>query len=185
MLYTSIHTMYILIAIWLVPGAGGIFPSEIIKSVSSLSGNLLNDLCCYVNKNLSMEPFFNLDYLCFHYYLAARNCSVCRESCYDYRGSGLLPAFRSVVLKIKNVIHQPRWVRIEKIMPSVSSTTLSLWTPAVSKTSGTVFSQYGPPGWWITYIYFFTCHVLKNVVRVIEGKIIYKITRREMKIGSS
>ena len=69
MLYTSIHTMYILIAIWLVPGAGGIFPSEIIKSVSSLSGNLLNDLCCYVNKNLSMEPFFNLDYLCFHYYI--------------------------------------------------------------------------------------------------------------------
>jgi len=52
---TSIHTMYILIAIWLVPGAGGIFLSEIIKNVSSLSGNLLNDLCYYVNKNLLVK----------------------------------------------------------------------------------------------------------------------------------
>ena len=50
MLCTSIHTMYILIAIWLVPGVGKIFPSEIIKNVSSLSGNLLNDLRHYVKK---------------------------------------------------------------------------------------------------------------------------------------
>ena len=41
---------------------GGIFPSGlllaagIIKNVSSLSGNLLNDLCYYVNKTLSVKP---------------------------------------------------------------------------------------------------------------------------------
>jgi len=38
------------------PGAGGIHPSEIIKNVSSLSGNLLNDLRYYVIKNLSVKP---------------------------------------------------------------------------------------------------------------------------------
>ena len=56
MLCTSIHTMYILIPIWLVPVAGGIFPSEIINNVSHLSGNLLNVLRYYVYKNLSVKP---------------------------------------------------------------------------------------------------------------------------------
>ena len=37
-------------------GACRIFPSEIIKSVSSLSGNLSNDLCYDVNRNLSVKP---------------------------------------------------------------------------------------------------------------------------------
>ena len=55
MLCTSIHTMSILIAILLVPGAGVIYPSEIIKNVSSLSGNLSNDLCYFVNKNLTVK----------------------------------------------------------------------------------------------------------------------------------
>ena len=35
-------------------------------------------------KSFGGTSFFNLDYLCFHYYLLARNCSVCRESCHDY-----------------------------------------------------------------------------------------------------
>ena len=35
------------------------FPSEIIKSVSSLSANVLNDLCYYVNRNLSVEPLYS------------------------------------------------------------------------------------------------------------------------------
>lgn len=48
--------MYILIAMWLVTWAGGIFPSEIIKNVSRLPGNLLNDLRYYVNKNLLVKP---------------------------------------------------------------------------------------------------------------------------------
>ena len=39
----------------IVLGAGGISPSEIIKNVSSLSGNLLKDLRYYVNKNLSVK----------------------------------------------------------------------------------------------------------------------------------
>ena len=55
MLCTSIHTMYSLIAICLVPEAGGIFSSEIIKNVSSVSGNLLNDFR-YYGKNLSVKP---------------------------------------------------------------------------------------------------------------------------------
>ena len=56
-----------------------------IKNVSILSGNLLNDLCYYVSKNISVKALqFNLDYFCFHYYLPARNCLVCRESRHDY-----------------------------------------------------------------------------------------------------
>jgi len=51
-----VHFYSFLIAIWLVPGAGRIFSSEIIKSVSSLSGNLLNDLHYYVNRNLLVKP---------------------------------------------------------------------------------------------------------------------------------
>ena len=90
--------------------------------------------------------------------------------------SGLSHAFRCVEEKNKNVIHQPRSVRIERTMPSVLSTQVS-W---VSKTSGTVFPNTDLPAGD-----FFTCHVLKNVVRAIEGKIIHKITRREITIGSS
>ena len=40
----------------MVPEAGAIFPSEIIKNVSSVSGNLLNDLRYYGKKNLSVKP---------------------------------------------------------------------------------------------------------------------------------
>ena len=118
---TSIHRMYNLTAIWLVPGAGGIFPSEIIKNVSSLSGNLLNDLRYYGKKSFGETSFFNLDYLCFYYYLLARNCTICRESWHDYSSSGLSHAFRSVVEKNKYVIHQPRSVRIGKPVPAVLS----------------------------------------------------------------
>ena len=48
-------------AIWLVPGAGGIFPSGplsaggIIKNIPSSSGNLFSDLCYYGNKDLSVK----------------------------------------------------------------------------------------------------------------------------------
>ena len=56
----------------------------LLKAVSSLSENLLNDLCSYVSKSFGGTSFFNLDYFCFHFYMIARNCSVCRESCHDY-----------------------------------------------------------------------------------------------------
>ena len=164
-----------IIAIWLVRGVGGIFPSDIIKSVSSLSGNLLNDL-----RYLGETSFLNLEYLCFYYYLLARNCTVRREPCHDYSSSGLSHAFRCC--KKKWLCYSPAHVG-----PYWKNYALCLEYPSILSIQdlGHSFSQYGPPGWWITYIYFFTCHVLKNVVRVIEGKIIYKITRREMKIGSS
>ena len=81
-LCTSIHTMYILITIWLVPGVGGIYTPEIIKNVSGLSGNLLNDLRYYVIKN-RLNLFLQLGLSLFSF-LLARNCSVCRESCHDY-----------------------------------------------------------------------------------------------------
>ena len=51
--------------------------------------------------------------------------------------SGLSHTFRCVLEKNKNVIHQPRSVRIEKTMPSVLST----------QDLEHSFSQYGPPGW--------------------------------------
>ena len=138
MLCTSIHTMYILIGVWLVPGAGGIYLSEIIKNVSSLSGNLLNDLCYYVSKNLSVKSLSStwnisvfiticsLEIVQFVANLAMITAPKC---------SGPSHAFRCVVEKNKNVIHQPRSVRIEKTRLSVLSTQVS-W---VSKTAGTVF----------------------------------------------
>ena len=53
-------------AIWLVPG--------IIKNASSLSGNLLNDLPYYINKNLLVKPLSSTsNFLRFHDYLLARN----------------------------------------------------------------------------------------------------------------
>ena len=85
----------------------------------------------------SKETIFNLDYLCFYYYLLSRNCTVRRKSCHDYSSSRLSYAFRSVVEKNKCVIHQPRSVRIGETMPSVLSI----------QDLGHSFSQYGPPGW--------------------------------------
>ena len=55
--------------------------------------------------------------------------------------SGHSHAFRCVAEKNKNIIHQPRSVRIEKTIPYVSSTQVS-W---VSKTSGTVFPNTDLP----------------------------------------
>ena len=107
----------------LVPGAGGIFPSGplsaggIIKNVSSLSGNLLNNVCYYVKKNLSEKPLYStwitsvLITICsleiFHFVanlamITALKCSV------------LSHVFRCVVEENKNVIHQPMSVRIGK-----------------------------------------------------------------------
>ena len=54
--------------------------------------------------------------------------------------SSLSHVFRCVVEKNKNVIQQPRWVRIGKTVPSVLSTGLGLRPRAITKTSGTVFS---------------------------------------------
>ena len=117
MLCTPIHTMYSLIAIWLVPEAGGIFSSEIIKNVSSVSGNLLNDLRYYGKKSFGETSFFNLDYLCFYHYLLARNCTVCRESCHNYNSSGLPHAFRSIVEKIKMLFTSLGRPVLEKLCP--------------------------------------------------------------------
>ena len=59
----------------------------------------------------------------------------------NLQGLSLLHTFHCVVEKNKNVIHQPRSVRIEKTMPSDLSTQVS-W---VSKTSGTVFANMDLP----------------------------------------
>ena len=104
-------------AIWLVPGAGGIFPSGplsaggIIKNVSSLSENLLNDLCYYINKNLSVKPLSST-------WIISVFISICSLEIVQFvanlamiralKCSGLSHAFRSVVEKNKNVIHQPK-----------------------------------------------------------------------------
>ena len=113
----------------IVSGAGGIYPSEIIKNVSSFSGNLLNDLRYYVNKNISVKPlsstwiisvFITICWLEIAQFVA-NLAMITALKC-----SGLSHAFRCVVEKInKNVIHQPRSVRIEKTMPSVLSTQVS------------------------------------------------------------
>ena len=65
------------------PALGG-QSQHILKNVTILSGNLLNDLCYYISKNLSLKPLSSTYYLCFHHYLLTRNSSVCCDSCHDY-----------------------------------------------------------------------------------------------------
>ena len=59
----------------------------------------------------------------------------------NFQGLSLSHTFHCVVEKNKNVIHQPRSVRIEKTMPSDLSTQV-FW---VSKTSGTDFPNMDLP----------------------------------------
>ena len=75
--------------------------------------------------------------------MLARNCSVCRESCHDHSPKclGLSHGFHCVVEKNKNVIHQPRSVRIGKNC----ALCLEYRPSAVSKTSGTVFPNTDRP----------------------------------------
>ena len=83
----------------------------IIKNVSSLSGNLLNDLCYYVNKNLWVKPlsstwitsvFITVCSLEVVVQFVANLAMITALKC-----SGLSHAFRFIVEKNKNVIHQP------------------------------------------------------------------------------
>jgi len=115
----------------LVPGAGRIFSSEIIKSVSSLSGNLLNDLHYYVNRNLLVKPLSSTWITGTSVFIII--CSL--EIVQLVTNLAMITAVR--------VFRMP-FILLQKKINML-----------------------------------FTCHVLKNVVRVIEGKIIYKITRRE------
>ena len=86
---------------------------------------LLNDLYYYVSKNLSVKPLSStwiitiliticsLEIVQF----AANLATITALKC-----SGLSHTFRYVVEKNKNVIHQPRSVRLGKTVPSVLST---------------------------------------------------------------
>ena len=124
--------------------------SGIIKNVWSLSGNLLSDLCLLNDlfSSFGETSFFNLDYLCFHYYLLARNCSVCRESCHDYSPK-MFGSFARLSLccrkKQKCVFTSLGRSVLGKTVPSVLSTTRGLRPRAVSKTSGTVFPNTDLP----------------------------------------
>ena len=121
---------------------------HLLKNVSILSGNLLNDLCYHVSKNLPVKPFFNLDYLCFHYYLLAIARSVCRESCHGYSPK-MFGSFARLSLccrkKIKMLFTKLGRSVLGKTVPSVLSTDLGLRPRAVSKTSGTVFPNTDLP----------------------------------------
>ena len=87
------------------------------KKVSSLSGNLLNDLCYYVNKNLSVKPISST-------WITSVFITICSLEIVQFvtnlamittlKCSGLSQAFRCVVEKNKNVIQQLRSVRIGK-----------------------------------------------------------------------
>ena len=122
--------------------------SWLLKNVSSLSGNLLNDLCYYESKNLSLKPLsstsiisvFNSIWSPEIVLFIANLAMVTALKC-----SGLSHGFRCVVEKNKNVIHQLRSVRLGKTVPYILGI----------QDLGHSFSQYGPPGWWITYVYFF------------------------------
>lgn len=96
------------------------------------------------------EEAFNLHYLCFrNYLLAEKNVFFMKNlaliTALNYLGSFCKHSFKFPEKKIKNVIHQLSFVRIGK--------NRALCLESWSKTSGTVFFQYGPPGWWITFIH--------------------------------
>ena len=151
-------------AIWLVPGAGGIFPSGplsaggIIKNVPSFSVNLFSDLCYYGNKNLSVKSLSSS-------WITSVFITICLLEIVQFvanltmitalKCSGLSYAFCCVVEKNKNVIHQLRSVRIGK------NCALCLeYRPRPAASGGIQdfahsSSQYGPPGWWITYMYIY------------------------------
>ena len=91
-----------------------------------------------------------LDYLCFHYYLLAKNCLVCRESCHDYSPK-MFGSFARLALccrkKDKDVIHQPRSVRIGKNYALCLGYRPGPVALGGIQDLGHSFSQYGPPGW--------------------------------------
>ena len=87
---------------------------HLLKNVSIFSGNLLNEYSYYVSKSLSVKPLSStwiiitvcsLEIVQFVANLAMITALKC---------SGLSHAFRCNVEKNKNVIHQPKSVRIGK-----------------------------------------------------------------------
>ena len=157
-------------AIWLVPGVGGIFPSGplsaggIIKNVPSFSGNLFSDLCYYGNKNLSVKSLSSS-------WITSVFITICLLEIVQFvanltmitalKCSGLSYAFCCVVEKNKNVIHQLRSVRIGKNCALCLEYRLRLQASGGIQDLGHSFSQYRPPGWWITYIFIATLSFLK------------------------
>ena len=111
----------------------------LLKDVSILSGNILNDLCYYVSKNLSVKPLSST-------WIISVFITICSLEIVQFvanlamitalKRSGLLHAFRCVVEKNKNVIHQPRSV-LGKTVPSV----------LITQDLGHSFSQYGSLSW--------------------------------------
>ena len=88
----------------------------LLKNDSSLSGNLLNDLCYYVSKNPSVKPLSSTFFSVF--------ITICSLEIVQFVANlamitalkclGLSHAFRCAVQKNENVIHQPRAVCIGK-----------------------------------------------------------------------
>ena len=97
-----------------------------LTNVSILSGNLSNDLCYYVSKNLSVKPLSST-------WIISIFITICSLEIVQFvanlamitalKCSGLSHTFRCVVEKNKNVIHQPRSVRIGKKLCPLS------WVP--------------------------------------------------------
>ena len=104
----------------------------------------LNDLCFHINKNLSVKPLSST-------WIISVFITICSLEIVQFvanlamitalKCSGLSHAFRCVVEKNKNVIHQPRSVRIGK----KCALCLEYQPRAVSKTSGTVFPNTDLP----------------------------------------
>ena len=118
-----------------------------MKNVSSLSGNLLNDLCYYVKKYLSVKPLSST-------WITSVFITICLLEIVQFvanlamittlKCSGLSHAFRCVVEKNMLFTSLGQSV-LGKTVPSVLSTTLGLRPRAVSKTSGTVFPNTDLP----------------------------------------
>ena len=87
---------------------------HLLKNVSIFFGNLLNEYSYYVSKILSVKPLYSTWII----------ITVCSREIVQFvanlamitalKCSGLSHAFRCIVEKNKNVIHQPKSVRIGK-----------------------------------------------------------------------
>ena len=96
-------------------------------------------------KNVSMKPSIYITSV-FETTCSLKKCFFMKDldliTTLNHHFASISISFRK---KNKNVIHQLSFVRIGKN----HALCLECW----SKTSGTVFFQYGPPSWWITYIH--------------------------------
>ena len=120
-------------------------------------GSLLNHLCRYANKNISVRSLY---LICIISVLTTiyslRNCSVQGRSCRNYSPKSFRlfwHNFRAVLEKIKML-----FTRLDRFELGKNCALCLEYLPRPTASGGTQdlghsFSRYGTPGWRIKYMY--------------------------------